>query len=344
MPLFDYLSSAANAAKSATRTAWANMPSISSRIFGETAAQVPVAEEVPADESRWTYFGQDEEETYDADEAQAHAFDEFAPEEEAEHEPSLQETIDEAFETARTRPAPTFIQKLLKRVKGITGKIRANMNLNPMRNLASNFAGWFGGETGTLLRALGVKAKALSTAFHTFKAVEAGISLVGVVIEAARVIVENIVNAVKGFFGAVAYLFTGATKAVAEIFTPERTAQGNADQSTEENDYTNTLLAGATALVGLGALLLNRDKLEPIQAKATGIAGAMFEGATKCATEGLEYTKGLVQESSELRMFRNHMKKAQKGFGDLLEKASNFNADDAARMFKRSVRQGRRPQ
>lgn len=247
---------------------------------------------------------------------------------------SIEQMTRDAFNRAHTAPAPTFIQKLKKRARDIAERFQSKIASAPVQRLGSMVAGFLGGKANSLYKAFSMKMQAISTAFHAFKALEAGIAAVGLLIETARAIVQTVVTIVKSIFNGLAELFTGFKDAAVEVFTP-KTEDG-------EKDYSLPAVLGVAAAAGLGMLYHNRATAQPAaqeavdfaKATATQVVGAAVEGAHKCAQEGFECVKDLLNNSAEARMFNMHKEKAAQGFAGFRETMSTFNGEDAARVIK----------
>lgn len=293
-----------------------------------------------------TIFAQQQEENdevfYDARRTQEEANAEEAQnlqEANAEKNRSIEQMTRDAFNRAHTAPAPTFIQKLKKRAQGIAESLQSKITSAPVQRLGSMVAGFLGGKANSLYKAFSMKTQAISTAFHAFKALEAGIAVVGLFIETVKAIVQTIVTIVTGIFDGLVELFTGFKDAAVEVFTPE-TEDG-------EKDYSLPAVLGVGAIAGLGALYQNRATVQPqaqeatefAKEKATQAAGAAVEGFQKCAQEGFEYVKGLFNNCEETRQFNMHKDNAVKGFADVRDAMNNFNGNDAARVIKYLLKQ-----
>lgn len=256
-----------------------------------------------------------------------------------EHDSAVNEQINAAVRVARSRPAPSFIQKLLARVRRLITKVKAKLG-NPIERLGSMFSGIIGGETGSLLNLLSVKVKALSTALHTLKAVEAGLNLIALVIETVKAAVSMVVEAVKSTFNTFVGFFTGCKDAVVEIFTPSQPTEGNA----EENDHTTALTVLGLGAVGAGLLFSNRDKIPAAKEamneardKATNIATATVDGAKDLTKDAFNHAYDLFVTCPEAQEFELHRQEALKGFNDVMDTVRNFSAQDARRFLTHAL-------
>lgn len=282
------------------------------------------------------------ETTVTRDESDNESVVEVAAEQEeaaVDQDASIIEQINAAVRVARSRPAPSFIQKLLARVRKLITKFKAKA-ANPVARIGSMFSGLVGGETGSLLNMLSVKLRAFGAAVHALKAVEAGLNLIGLIIETFKAVVSFVVAAVKSAFSAVTSFFTGCKETVVDLFTPS-TTEGNA----EENDHTNTLAVLGLGAIGAGLLFSNRDKLpaakdamNDARTKATEIATATVDGAKDLTNGAFNHAYNLFVNSPEAQSLELHRQEAVKGFTDVMNTVRNFTAEDAKLFLTHALR------
>lgn len=250
--------------------------------------------------------------------------------------------VSSAINRARASRTPSFIQRLLAKIRAMKDKVQSRIQARTLQNLGTRLFSGLGGEIGSLFRFLGIESKALEAGMHLLKAGEAAVQLAGLVIQTIKLVVETIVSAVKFMFGAIIEFFTGCKDSVVEMFTPENTEGG-------ENTGVDPKV-GAAAVLGLvglaaGAAYVNRDSLpnvnETVEA-AKEKADVVVTGVKEVVKEGMTHMFTMFTESEEAQQVQTHVRNAKASVEQAQAAFNNLTAKDVKTIAKRALFSHRR--